>query len=380
MNVLAQRVAIGVITGDMFVNGHEPDASFARKTGYVQQQDLHVETCTVREALRFSAALRQPRSVSMEEKYTFVEDVIRLLGMENFAEAIVGNPGDGLNMEQRKLLSIGVELAAKPEVVIFLDEPTSGLDSQSSWAICSFLRKLADHGQPVLATIHQPSATLFEQFDRLLFLAKGGKTVYFGDTGTQARALLDYLEANGARPCHPTENVSASIAQFCHIIFIPINSPRSKTSLIHLQPAEYMLEVIGDGTEGQTSIDWVQAWKQSSQNQKVHQELNMLISSRSDSSPTGPAQIEEFAMPLKTQFYEVMKRDFQQYYRQPEYILAKFGAGIFCGLFIGFSFWASDNSTQGFQNVLFSLFLLCTIFSTLVNQYVSSPPADSVVS
>jgi ATP-binding cassette subfamily G (WHITE) protein 2 (PDR) len=75
-------------------------------------------------------------------------------------------------------------------------------------------------------------------------------------------------------------------------------------------------------------------------------------------------------MPLGTQLYQVMKRDFQQSYRQPEYILAKFGAGIFCGLFIGCSFWASDNSNQGFQNVLFSLFLLCTIFSTLVNQYV----------
>lgn len=217
MNVLARRMTIGVVTGDMFVNGRELDASFARNIGYVQQQDLHVETCTIREALRFSAALRQPQSVSMEEKYNFVEEVIQLLGMQNFAEAVIGSPGDGLNMEQRKLLSIGVELAAKPQLLIFLDEPTSGLDSRSSWAICAFMRKLADHGQPVLATIHQPSAVLFEQFDRLLFLAKGGRTVYFGDIGKQARTVLEYLEDKGARHCGPTENVSSSAPDILEI-------------------------------------------------------------------------------------------------------------------------------------------------------------------
>lgn len=101
-----------------------------------------------------------------------------------------------------------MELAAKPALLIFLDEPTSGLDSQSSWAICAFMRKLTDHGQAVLATIHQPSALLFQQFDRLLLLAKGGKTVYFGDIGENSRTLLDYFESNGARHCDGSENVS----------------------------------------------------------------------------------------------------------------------------------------------------------------------------
>ena len=150
---------MGVVTGDMFVNGKPFDASFHRKTGYVQQQDLHLETATVRESLRFSAILRQPRTVSKQEKHDYVEEVIKMLGMEDFAEAVVGVPGEGLNVEQRKLLTIGVELAAKPKLLLFLDEPTSGLDSQSSWAICAFLRKLADHGQAVLCTIHQPSAS-----------------------------------------------------------------------------------------------------------------------------------------------------------------------------------------------------------------------------
>ena len=144
--------------------------------------------------------------MSKQEKYDYVEEVIKMLAMEDFAEAVVGVPGTGLNVEQRKLLTIGVELAAKPKLLLFLDEPTSGLDSQSAWAICAFLRKLANAGQAILCTIHQPSAILFQEFDRLLFLAKGGKTVYFGNIGKNSRTLLDYFESNGARKCDDEEN------------------------------------------------------------------------------------------------------------------------------------------------------------------------------
>lgn len=86
---------MGVITGGMFVDGSERDASFQRKTGYVQQQDLHLSTSTVREALNFSALLRQPAKVPRQEKLDYVNDVIKLLDMEEYADAIVGVPGEG---------------------------------------------------------------------------------------------------------------------------------------------------------------------------------------------------------------------------------------------------------------------------------------------
>lgn len=97
-----------------------------------RDRDLHLETATVRESLQFSAMLRQPKVVSKKEKYDYVEEVIKMLNMADFANAVVGVPGEGLNVEQRKLLTIGVELAAKPKLLLFLDEPTSGLDSQVS--------------------------------------------------------------------------------------------------------------------------------------------------------------------------------------------------------------------------------------------------------
>jgi ABC-type multidrug transport system ATPase subunit len=95
----------------------------------------------------------------------------------------------GLNVEQRKRLTIGVELVAKPELLLFLDEPTSGLDSQTSWAICDLMEKLTRAGQAILCTIHQPSAMLFQRFDRLLFLASGGRTIYFGEIGENSKTV-----------------------------------------------------------------------------------------------------------------------------------------------------------------------------------------------
>jgi ABC-type multidrug transport system ATPase subunit len=113
----------------------------------------------------------------MAEKLAHVDKVIQLLDMQEYADAVVGVPGDGLNVEQRKRLTIGIELAAKPPLLLFIDEPTSGLDSQTSWAILDLLTRLSKAGQSILCTIHQPSAMLFQRFDRLLLLAEGGKTV-----------------------------------------------------------------------------------------------------------------------------------------------------------------------------------------------------------
>ena len=73
--------------------------------------------------MTFSALLRQPKTTPKAEKIAYVEEVIRLLEMEAYAEAVVGVPGEGLNVEQRKRLTIGVELAAKPVLLLFFDEP-----------------------------------------------------------------------------------------------------------------------------------------------------------------------------------------------------------------------------------------------------------------
>ncbi|KAI8826583.1 ABC transporter protein [Fimicolochytrium jonesii] len=347
LDVLASRITTGVVTGDIRVDGQERDQAFARKAGYVQQGDMHLATATVREALVFSAMLRGRGSG--RERREYVEAVIGMLGMEGWTEAVVGVPGEGLNVEQRKRLTIGVELAARPELLLFLDEPTSGLDSQTSWSILSLLRTLAQNGQAILCTIHQPSAILFQRFDRLLLLAEGGKTVYFGDIGPDCMALIEYFERNGASPC-----------------------PRGAN------PAEWMLEVIGATPGSTTEVDWCAVWESSPEYAEVREELAYMKTNASqfslpapNTSPTDtkiPKHAQEFAAPFHTQLSQTLLRIFQQYYRTPSYIYSKLLLGIGSGLFIGFSFFNAPHTQQGLQNQMYSIFMLMTIFGNLCQQ------------
>lgn len=122
LDVLSNRITSGSVTGDVYVDGNVRDANFSRRIGYVQQDDIHLPTASVREALQFSALLRQPKTRSTEEKLAHVDNVIQMLEMEPYADAIIGVPGEGLNVEQRRRLSIAVEMAAKPELLLFLGE------------------------------------------------------------------------------------------------------------------------------------------------------------------------------------------------------------------------------------------------------------------
>ncbi|KAG9696509.1 pleiotropic drug resistance protein, ABC superfamily, partial [Aureobasidium melanogenum] len=320
LDALAQRTTMGVITGDMFVNGRSLDPSFQRKTGYVQQQDLHLETSTVRESLRFSAILRQPKSVSKKEKYDYVEDVIEMLGMQDFAEAIVGVPGQGLNVEQRKLLTIGVELAARPKLLLFLDEPTSGLDSQSSWAICAFLLQ------------------------------------YFSNS------LIGYYSSKR----EVKRFTSVRLARIRGLYLIT-SSTKVLASVATTKIQQNMLEVVTD-----PNVDWHEHWKNSAEFTAVENELYR-INNEDKADIAGTTQEEEgshseFAMPFSSQLYSVTLRVFQQYWRTPSYILSKFLLCIAAGLFIGFSFYDANVTQQGMQNVLYSLFMVGSLFSTVVQQ------------
>jgi len=207
--------------------------------------------------MRFSAYLRQSASVSTEEKNQYVEEIIELLELQELSEALVFS----LGIEARKRLTIGVELASKPDLLLFLDEPTSGLDAQrweihcattscspnsicSAWNLVRFLRKLADQGQAILCTIHQPSSLLFESFDRLLLLERGGETVYFGEIGEDSSVIRGYFSRHGAT-CPPNIN-----------------------------PAEFMLEAIGAGVTPRIGgRDWKDIWLASPEYEKTKAEI-----------------------------------------------------------------------------------------------------------
>ncbi|KAA8915340.1 hypothetical protein TRICI_002524 [Trichomonascus ciferrii] len=346
LNVLSQRANLGTVTGDIYVNGRPVDETFKRRTGYVQQQDVHLSETTVRESLQFAARLRQPADVPDEEKLAYVETIIDMLGMGSYADAFIGTVEKGLTGEQRKKLSIGVELVAKPSLLLFLDEPTSGLDSQSAWAIVKLLRSLADSGQAILCTIHQPSATLFEQFDRLLLLSKGGKTVYFGEIGPNSQTVVNYFEKNGARPCMDDEN-----------------------------PAEYMLDCIGAGATATVSQDWAHVWENSKDFIAIKDEItNISIQTWQQPDRILKHELEsksltgKYATGYFTQLKWMLWRTSIQYWRSPTYIYSKLVLMILVGLFAGFTYWKVDDSVVGLKNVLFSILLILLLSAPLSNQ------------
>lgn len=292
LDILADRKSVGVVHGHIYVDNQKCDNEFQGKTGYVQQADLHLPTATVREALNFSALLRQT-SGTTAQKLAYVNTVLSMLDMNSYADAIIGVPGKGLNVEQRKRLTIAVEMAAKPEFLLFLDEPTSGLDSQTSWSICKLLRKLANEGLAIMCTIHQPSTQLFETFDRVLLLGQG-KTIYFGDIGYNSTNIFEYFQRHGARPCEEGEN-----------------------------PAEWLLEVTSSSA---SPSFWPDTWKASKELAAVNERISSLKTINNSSGTSvqsmGPSH-QEYAAMLSQQVVTVTYRAFQDYWRDPTYLYSK---------------------------------------------------------
>lgn len=227
----------------------------------------------------------------------------------------------------------------------FLDEPTSGLDSQTSWSICNLLEKLTRHGQAILCTIHQPSAILFQRFDRLLLLAQGGKTVYFGEIGKNSRTLIDYFVRNGGPDCP-----------------------------VHANPAEYMLETIGAAPGAQTDIDWPEVWRASEEYRDVQTELSALKSLANQkpahSSTETAFDYTEFAAPLTPQIWLVLRRTLQQYSRTPAYIYSKAFLALGSSALIGFSFFRMDNTQRGLQGQMLGVFLFFFVLLQLIFQII----------
>ncbi|KAI9900489.1 hypothetical protein N3K66_004751 [Trichothecium roseum] len=345
LDVLAARKNIGVISGDMLIDGSKPGKEFQRSTSYAEQLDLHEPTQTVREALRFSAELRQPFQTPMPERHAYVEEIIALLEMEDFADAIIGSPEHGLTVEERKRVTIGVELAAKPELLLFLDEPTSGLDSQSAFNIVRFLKKLAAAGQAILCTIHQPNAALFENFDRLLLLERGGRTVYFGDIGKDARVLRAYLKSHGAEAA-PTDNV-----------------------------AEYMLEAIGAGSTPRVGDRaWSDVWEDSAEFANTKEAIRRMKSERlatvaeARSSVNSKELEKEYASPFTHQVKVVVSRMFRAYWRSPNYLFTRLFNHLIVAILTGLTYLQLDDSRSSLQYKVFVMFQVTVLPALIITQ------------
>ena len=337
LNTLSQRQRMGTVSGTMLADGRPLGKEFQRITGFVEQQDIHDRTATIREAIAFSAILRQDRTTPHSAKMAYVEEIIDLLELRELQDALILS----LGVEQRKRVTIAVELAAKPSL-LFLDEPTSGLDSQSAYSIVRFLQKLARAGHGIICTIHQPSSILVQQFDMILALNPGGNTFYFGPVGDNGSAVIKYF-ADREVFCPPSKNV-----------------------------AEFILETAAKGGKRKDGkrLNWNQEWKNSEENAHLLKDIADINSERIKLPAKDINTEYEYASPVWLQTTQVTKRMFTQYWRDPSYLYGKLFVAVIVGIFNGFTFWQLGNSVTDMQNRMFTAFLILLIPPTIVNGVV----------
>ncbi|OQU81198.1 hypothetical protein SORBI_3006G025300 [Sorghum bicolor] len=185
LNAVTGKVSGYKMTGSVLVNGKNVNIrSYKKIIGFVPQDDIVHGNLTVEENLWFSAKCRLSASMKHRDKVLIVERVIDSLDLQGIRNSLVGTVEKrGISGGQRKRVNVGIEMVMEPSLLI-LDEPTSGLDSSSSQLLLRALRHEALEGVNVCAVVHQPSYTLYNMFDDLILLAKGGLMVYNGPVKT----------------------------------------------------------------------------------------------------------------------------------------------------------------------------------------------------
>jgi len=204
VNLLTEKVKR--TSGTIYINGKKDSLkNYKKLIGFVPQEDVMLRELTVQDILLHSAKMRLPTSWTKEQKKSKVLEVIHFLELDHVVDSIIGNEEErGISGGQRKRVNIGMELVADPNI-LFLDEPTSGLDSSTSFEVCSLLSEIAiKQNMTIVAVIHSPSAEAFEQFDDILLLGKGGKTVFFGPI-TQAKEYFARIGFPCPENCNPAD-------------------------------------------------------------------------------------------------------------------------------------------------------------------------------
>ena len=188
----------------------------------------------------------------------FVEEVMELVELTPLRDALVGLPGvNGLSTEQRKRLTIAVELVANPSI-IFMDEPTSGLDARAAAIVMRTVRNTVDTGRTVVCTIHQPSIDIFDAFDevsdyfpctiipilrfegsnfyynhlQLVLLKRGGEEIYVGELGRHSCQLIKYFQVRIGRELKYVANGGRKFKKHLFFFFLLLLSfPLSRGSM-----------------------------------------------------------------------------------------------------------------------------------------------------
>nr|GMD03507.1 pleiotropic drug resistance protein 3 [Ipomoea batatas] len=330
LDVLSGRKTSGIVEGEIRIGGYpKVQETFARVSGYCEQTDIHSPQITVEESVIFSAWLRLPPEIDSKTKYEFVKEVIETIELDEIKDMLVGMPGiSGLSTEQRKRLTIAVELVANPSI-IFMDEPTTGLDARAAAIVMRAVKNVVGTGRTIVCTIHQPSIDVFEAFDELILLKAGGKMIYWGPLGWHSCKMIEYFEGISG-------------------------VPKIKDNY---NPATWMLEVTSTFAEAELGLDFAEIYQKSSLYKNNKELLKML------SIPRHGSKQLHFPTPFPQkgwgQFKTCLWKQYWSYWRSPSYNMMRFIHTLITSLLLGLLFWDQGKKIENQQslfNILGSMF------------------------
>ncbi|KAL0412870.1 UNVERIFIED_CONTAM: Pleiotropic drug resistance protein 3 [Sesamum radiatum] len=306
LDVLVGRKTSGIIEGVIKIGGYpKVQRTFSRISGYCEQTDVHSPQITVEESVVFSAWLRLHPEIDPKTKYEFVKEVLEIIELDGIKDTLVGTPGvDGLSTEQRKRLTIAVELVANPSI-IFMDEPTTGLDARAAAIVMRAVKNVADTGRTIVCTIHQPSIDIFEAFD---------------------------------------EGISGV--------------PKFRDGC---NPATWMLEVTSASSEAELGIDFSHIYM----NSALH-ENNKEVVRKLSTPPSGSKDLyfsTRYSQNGWGQFKTCLWKQYWSYWRSPSYNLRRWNYMLIASFLFGFLFWGQGKKIENQQSLLT---LLGAMYSSIV--------------
>ncbi|GLT60903.1 hypothetical protein SLA2020_336430 [Shorea laevis] len=328
MDVLAGRKTGGYIEGSIMISGYpKKQEIFARISGYCEQTDIHSPHITVYESLLYSAWLRLPPEVDTATRKMFIKEVMDLVELTSLSEALVGLPSlNGLSTEQRKRLTIAVELVANPSI-IFMDEPTSSLDARAAAIVMRTIRKQWTQGELWYA----PSTSqAFDAFDELYLLKRRGEEIYVGPIGHQASYLITSLLA---------------LMSLCFLKGIRgVSKIRDGYN-----PATWMLEVTAAAQETALGVNFTDVFK----NSELYRRNKAMIKELSKPQP-GSKDLyfpTRYSQSFLNQSMACLWKQHWSYWRNPQYSAVRLLFTIFIALMFGTIFWDLGSKRRRQQDI-----------------------------
>ncbi|KAL4190565.1 hypothetical protein AMTRI_Chr07g25310 [Amborella trichopoda] len=346
LDVLSGRKTGGTIEGVIKIGGYpKVQETFARISGYCEQTDIHSPQITVEESVIYSAWLRLAPEIDQKTKLEFINEVLETIELDGIKDLLVGLPGvNGLSTEQRKRLTIAVELVSNPSI-IFMDEPTSGLDARAAAIVMRAVKNVVATGRTVVCTIHQPSIDIFESFDEVILMKKGGQIIYSGPLGRHSSQVIEYFESvSGVTKIKDNYN-----------------------------PATWMLEVTSTSMEKQLGIDFAELYKES----YLYLERKDLVKQLSTPQPGSKDLHFETRFPQKgwVQFKTCLWKHSLSYWRSPKYNLVRIFFVFATSIVLGALFWQHGDKINGQQDLfnIFGSMYTATIFLGIQNSATIIP-------